>query len=120
MKYFPTLFLLFFLAGCASNNVPAYGQKKDPFLPTLAKDCLSDKTVSYDIFNGPGWVCTSDNNIIFVKFKLQKKYLITKAEMQKRAENYCAIYEKKSKYAGKANIATFGGFDGEEYLCINK
>ena len=117
MRYFPTLFLLFFLAGCASNNVPAYGQKKDPFLPTIAKDCLIDKTVSYDLLNGMGWVCASDNNIIFVKPKFSK-YKITKAGMQKRAEIYCAIYDKKSKYSGEAKIATFGAFDGEEYLCL--
>lgn len=118
MKYIAILISVFFISGCASNNVPAYGQKKDAFLPTLAKDCIYDKTVAHDLFNGPGWVCTSDNNIIFVKPRFGK-FKITKAGMQKRAKDYCAIYDKVSKYSGKANITTFGQFDGEEYLCLN-
>ena len=115
------LSILFILSACASTTYTPYNTKKANFLPTTDTDCRYDKTVSYDWFNGPGWICPNDNGILFIKYKAQE-FKMSKNDRTKRAENYCKLYDKTAKFKGKANISmsSIAAFDGEEYFCLNE
>lgn len=118
------MLLIFFVSGCVSTStvLTPYGQKKAPFNPILDTDCVVDTTVAGGhTFGQDGWACANDNGVQYIRPTLQK-FKLSKAQMDKRAQTYCEMDNRKAVYKGKANIAFASKLDwvGEEYLCMKK
>ena len=117
MKSLKIFLITIFLTGCASTVHTPYGQKKASFNPNWDTDCVIDKTVSSGWMNG--FACANDNGVQYIRHTTTK-FKMTSSEMQKRAQRYCAQYDKKAVHKGKANMCFSCKLDwtGEEYLCM--